>query len=108
MNNLDVINNINPNIVKYQEKYYVLISNFLGFNNNPAYGLFILIDNKLFEENNNIQIFFHSLQTDDILELSSLLAEGIPEQFELGTNYFITWSLYQFFMTYDSDNKCRY
>lgn len=107
MNNLDVINNINPNIVKYQEKYYLLISNFLGFNNNPAYGLFILIDNKLFEENNDIQIFFHSLQTDDILELSSLLAEGIPEQFELGTNYFITWSLYQFFMTYDSDNKIK-
>ena len=70
MVNTLVINNINLNIVQYNDKSYVLISSFLGYQNNPANGLFILINDKLFTDDNDIQIFLHSLQNTDIMELS--------------------------------------
>ena len=107
MVNTQVINNINPNIVQYNDKYYVLISSFLGYQNNPANGLFILINDKLFTDDNDIQIFLHSLQNTDIMELSELLANGIEDEFVLGQDYFITWSLFNYFMTYDNDNKIK-
>ena len=62
MTNLELLNNINPNIIQYKNEYYLLISNLLGYQNNPAYGILILVNDKLFELDNDIQIFLHSLQ----------------------------------------------
>ena len=42
MNNLQLSININPNIVLYKDRYYLVISNILGYQNNPAYALFVL------------------------------------------------------------------
>ena len=105
MINLTLINNINPNIIRYKENYYLIISNLLGYQNNPAYGLFILIDDKLFENDNDVQIFLHSLQGKTIDEISNILATGIEGKFEIGVNYFLSFSLWQYLMQYNNDSS---
>ena len=107
MTNLRLLNNINPNIIYYKDEYYLLISNLLGFQNNPAFGLLILINDKIFAENNDIQIFLHSLQNSNIDEISNILAEGIEGQFEIGKDYFLTFSLWEYLMTFDNDAKIK-
>ena len=107
MTNLELFNNINPNIILYKGNYYLLISNLLGYQNNPAFGLLVLINDKLFEIDNDIQIFLHSLQNSDIEEISNILAEGIENEFEIGKNYFLTFSLWEYLMTFDNDSKIK-
>ncbi len=107
MTNLRLLNNINPNIIYYKDEYYLLISNLLGFQNNPAFGLLILINDKIFAEDNDIQIFLHSLQNSNIDEISNILAEGIEGQFEIGKDYFLTFSLWEYLMTFDNDAKIK-
>lgn len=107
MTNLRLLNNINPNIIYYKDEYYLLISNLLGFQNNPAFGLLILINDKIFAEDNDIQIFLHSLQNSNIDEISNILAEGIEGQFEIGKDYFLTFSLWEYLMTFDNDTKIK-
>ena len=103
MTNLELINNLNPNIIKYQDNYYLVISNLLGYQNNPAYGIFVLINDKLFEIDNDIQIFLHSLQNQTTDMISQILATGIEGEFELGKNYFISFSLWNYMMTFDNE-----
>ena len=105
MTNLTLINNLDPNIIRYNDNYYLVISNLLGYQNNPAYGLFILIDDKIFEDDNDIQIFIHSLQGETIDGISNILATGIEDKFEIGVNYFLSFSLWQYLMQYDNDSK---
>ena len=105
MNNLNVITNINPNIIKYENNYYLVISNLLGYQDNPAYSLFILINDKIFSNDNDIQIFIHSLQGKSINEISSILASGITDEFELGKDYFISYSLWNYLMSFDNGNN---
>lgn len=104
MTNLELINNINPNIIKYNDSYYLVISNLFGYQNNPAYSIFVLIDDKLFENDNDVQIFLHSLQNKSIEDISIILANGIENKFELGINYFISYSLWNHLMTYDNES----
>lgn len=103
MTNLELINNINPNIIKYNDNYYLVISNLLGYQNNPAYGIFMLIDDKLFTVDNDVQIFLHSLQNQTLDSISQILATGIEGEFELGKNYFISYSLWNYMMTFDNE-----
>ena len=103
MTNLELINNLNPNIIKYNDNYYLVISNLLGYQNNPAYGIFVLIDDKLFEIDNDVQIFLHSLQNQTTDMISQILATGIEGEFELGKNYFISFSLWNYMMTFDNE-----
>ena len=105
MTNLTLINNIDPNIIRYNDNYYIVISNLLGYQNNPAYGLFILVDDKLFMDDNDVQIFMHSLQGETIDEISNILATGIEGEFEIGVNYFLSFSLWQYLMQYNNDSK---
>ena len=107
MNNLQLSININPSIVKYRDYYYFIISNLLGYTSNPAYAIFIRINDKIMSEDNDIQIFMHSLIGSDIEELSNILAEGIEEQFVLGEDYYISWSLWNYLMTYDNNTKLK-
>lgn len=104
MTNLELINNINPNITKYKDNYYLVISNLLGYQNNPAYCIFILIDDKIFSPDNDLQIFLHSLQNQTLEGISEILANGIEGKFELGTNYFLSFSLWNNLMTFDNDS----
>lgn len=103
MNNLNFINNINPNITKYKNNYYLVISNLLGFQNNPAYSLFILINDKIFSNDNDIIIFLHSLQNQTLNNISSILANG-EHEFELGKDYFLSYSLWDYMMTFDNES----
>lgn len=103
MTNLELINNINPNIIRYNDNYYLVISNLLGYQNNPAYSIFVLIDDKLFTDDNDVQIFLHSLQNQTTDMISQILATGIEGEFELGKNYFISFSLWNYMMTFDNE-----
>lgn len=107
MNNLQLSININPNIVLYKDRYYLVISNILGYQNNPAYALFVLINDKVMQNDNDMQIFLHSLQGSDLGEISNIIAEGIDEEFILGTDYFVSYSLWNYLMTYDNDTKFK-
>ena len=107
MNNLQLSININPNIVLYKDRYYLVISNILGYQNNPAYALFVLINDKVMQDDNDMQIFLHSLQGSDLGEISNIIAEGIDEEFILGTDYFVSYSLWNYLMTYDNDTKFK-
>lgn len=103
MINLDIVNNINPNIAKYKDTYYLVISNLLGYQNNPAYSIYISINDKIFEDDNDVQIFLHSLQNQTLDNISIILATGIENEFELGKDYFISYSLWSFMMSFDND-----
>lgn len=108
MINSKFIVNVDPNIMLYNETYYLVISNILGFNNSPAHALFIKINDKIFKEDNDLQIFFHSLtQSKSIDELSELIADGIPNEFVLGRDYFLSCSLWNYFMNYNNDNPYK-
>ena len=107
MTNLQLIINLNPSIVKYHDYYYLVISNVLGYDHNPGYALFIKINDKIMMDDNDIQIFVHSLYNSNIEEISNILAEGIEDQFELGKDYFLSWSLWNYLMTYDNETKLK-
>lgn len=107
MTNLQLIINLNPSIVKYNDYYYLVISNILGYDHNPGYALFISINDKIMTDDNDIQIFIHSLYNSTIEEISNILSEGIEDQFELGKDYFLSWSLWNYLMTYDNDTKLK-
>lgn len=105
MTNLQLIQNINPKIVKYNDsKYYLAINSFLGFDSNPAYTLFLSINDKIFDGTNDIVIFLHSLQTDDIDILSSNLASGLDGKYVYGEDYSISYSLYSYLASYNSSS----
>ena len=107
MNNLQLVINLNPSIVRYKDYYYLAINNLLGYDTNPAYCLFIRINDKIFTEDNDLQIFLHSLIDSTIEGISNIFAEGIENEFELGTDYFLSWSLWNYLMTYDNTTQLK-
>ena len=107
MNNLQLIINLNPTIVKYNDYYYLVVSNIFGYDNYPGYALFISINEKIMTDDNDIQIFMHSLINANMEDISNILADGIEGQFELGKDYFLSWSLWHYLMTYDNDTKLK-
>lgn len=105
MTNRELIQNINPKIVKYQDsKYYLAINSFLGFDKNSAYTLFLSINDKIFADNNDIQIFLYSFFNKSLDEISELIANGIEGRYEYGEDYSISWSLYQLLSSYGNNS----
>lgn len=105
MTNRELIQNINPKIVKYQDsKYYLAINSFLGFDKNSAYTLFLSINDKIFADNNDVQIFLYSFFNKSFDEISELIANGIEGRYEYGEDYSISWSLYQLLSSYGNNS----
>ena len=105
MTNRELIQNINPKIVKYKDsKYYLAINSFLGFDKNPAYTLFLSINDKIFANNNDIEIFLYSFYNKTIGEISELIANGLENRYVYGSDYSISWSLYQLLSSYGNDS----
>lgn len=104
MTNLQFIANIDPNIIKFNDTYYLVISNILGYNDNPAYAIFLNInENILSQDNNSLQIWFYEMQHADIEEISRIIAQGYEDKLVLGEDYFLSWSLWNYLMTYNND-----
>ena len=106
MTNIQLIQNINPKIVKYanDDKFYLAINSFLGIDKTPAYTLFLSINDKIFNRTNDIVVFLYSLQNADLDRISSVLASGLDE-YVYGEDYSISWSLYNYLSSYNNDSQ---
>jgi len=105
MKNLEYFININPVIVKYNDLYYFVISSLLGYNNNPRYSLFVLINDKVIDEEGEgyIGAFLRDLtKATDMYSVSEVLGTGVPGKFIVGEDYFLSHTLWDDLMTYNS------
>ena len=102
MTNLQLILNINPKVVLYNDKYYLALNSFFGLTSKPNYTLFLLINEKIFNDSNSIIDLLYSFDNKSVDEISEIIAHGVSD-YVYGEDYAISWSLYRYLLEYNDN-----